>query len=123
MYDLIIVGGGPAGASAAIFAARAELNTLVLDADKGFTRKAMLNNHLGFPDGVTGPELVELGRRHAEGAGAVWVETSVTEIVPGADGVAIVTEAGERHEAKDLLLAVGVKTDVAQAGDGHSRAL
>jgi thioredoxin reductase (NADPH) len=115
MYDLIIVGGGPAGASAAVFAARAGLSTLVLDADKGFTRKAMLHNHLGFPDGITGPELVELGRRHAEGSGAQWVEASVTQIVSGDDGsVVVVTESGERYEAQDLLLAVGIKTDVAQ---------
>jgi thioredoxin reductase (NADPH) len=115
MYDLIIVGGGPAGASAAVFAARAGLSTLVLDADKGFTRKAMLYNHLGFPDGITGPELVELGRRHAEGSGAQWIEASVARIEPAEDGsVAVVTESGERYDAQDLLLAVGIKTDVAQ---------
>ena len=53
MYDLAIVGGGPAGASAATFAARAGLRTVVLDADKGMTRRAMVNNHLGFPDEFT----------------------------------------------------------------------
>ena len=58
-YDLATVGGGPAGASAAIFAARAGLRTLVLDADKGMTRRAMVNNLLGFPEGITGPDLVE----------------------------------------------------------------
>ena len=74
MYDLIIIGGGPAGASAAVFAGRAGLDTLVIDADKGMTRMAMVNNHLGFPDGVSGPELVDLGRRHAETSGAEWAE-------------------------------------------------
>jgi thioredoxin reductase (NADPH) len=54
--DLVIVGNNPAGASASVFAARAELSTLVIDADKGFTRRAELNNHLGFPDGITGPD-------------------------------------------------------------------
>ena len=58
-YDLAIVGGGTAGASAAIFAGRAGLQTLVIDADKGMTRRAWLENHLGFPDVILGPELVE----------------------------------------------------------------
>ena len=115
MDDLIIVGGGPAGASAALFAARAGLRTVVIDADKGFTRRAMISNHLGFPDGITGPELVELGRRHAEGSGAEWIEGSVTEIDAGADGIGVVTESGDRYDARDLLLAVGIKADLAEA--------
>ena len=114
MYDLIIVGGGPAGASAAVFSARAGLRTLVIDADKGFTRRAMLHNHLGFPDGITGPELVELGRRHAEASGAEWVEDSVTDLDPGADGIGVVTEGGERYDARDVLLTVGIKTSLAE---------
>src|SRR5690606_5865575 len=111
-HDLIIVGGGPAGASAAVFAGRAGLRTLVIDADQGFTRRAMVNNHLGLPDGVTGPELVELGRRHAVKSGAEWIDGSVTELVPGSDGVGVVTESGERYEARDVLLAIGVRTAV-----------
>jgi len=113
-HDLIIVGGGPAGASAAVFAARAGLRTLVIDADQGFTRRAMIYNHLGLPDGVTGPELVELGRRHAVKSGAEWIDGSVKELVPGVDGVGVVTESGERYDARDVLLAVGVRTSVAE---------
>ena len=71
--DVVIVGGGPAGASAAVFTARAELATVVIDADKGITRRAMLNNHFGFPDGIPGPELVDRGRAHATNAGATWI--------------------------------------------------
>ena len=52
MYDVAIVGGGPAGASAATFTARAGLQTVVVDADAGMTRRAMINNHLGFPEGL-----------------------------------------------------------------------
>ncbi len=116
MYDLIIVGGGPAGASAAVFAARAGLRTLVIDADKGITRRAMLNNHLGFPDGIPGPELVELGRRHAEQSGAEWVEGSATELDVTADGIGVVTADGARHDARDVLLTVGVNPSLAETG-------
>ena len=114
-YDLVIVGGGPAGASAAVFAARAGLSTLVVDADKGVTRRAMLHNHLGFPDGITGPELVDLGRRHAETAGADWREDSVEALEATDDGLALTTESGERIEARDVLLASGMSTKLAEA--------
>lgn len=114
-YDLVIVGGGPAGASAAVFAARAGLSTLVVDADKGVTRRAALNNHLGFPDGISGPELVELGRRHATTAGAEWREESVETIEAAGEGLALTTGSGERIEARDVILASGMSTKLAEA--------
>ena len=67
--SVVIIGGGPAGASAATFAARAGLTTVVIDADKGMTRRAWVQNHLGFPDGVTGPDLVDGGRGRPSGLG------------------------------------------------------
>src|SRR3954471_2041637 len=78
MYDLAIVGGGTAGASAATFTGRAGLQTVVVDVDRGMTRRAMLNNHLGFPEGVTGPDLVDRGQQQAEKAGATWIKAEVT---------------------------------------------
>src|SRR5947207_9110209 len=104
MYDLAIVGGGPAGASAAIFAARAGLGTVVLDADKGMTRRAMVNNHLGFPEGITGPELVERGQQQATRAGAEWVTAEVTSLERRADGFLLRAEDGRAFEAADVLL-------------------
>ena len=101
MYDLAIVGGGPAGASAATFASRAGLQTIVLDGDKGMTRRAMVYNHLGFPEGITGPELVDRGQQQAVRAGAEWVEADVTAL-EAAIGTAA-TELGVRatlHEAE-----------------------
>lgn len=107
MYDLIIVGGGPAGASAATFAARAGLSTMVLDEDKGMTRRAMLHNHLGFVEGITGPELVDAGRAMATNAGAEWVEGKATALASAADGASVTAEDGTVYEAKDVLLALG----------------
>lgn len=112
-YDLVIVGGGPAGASAAIFAARAGLNTLVIDNDRGMTRRAMLNNHLGFPDGITGPDLVDAGRKHAENAGAAWVDGKVTAIAAGDDAVTVTTEGGDSHSGADVLLTIGANVKLA----------
>ncbi|MFV0308549.1 MAG: FAD-dependent oxidoreductase [Desertimonas sp.] len=113
--DVVIVGGGPAGASAAVFTARAGLRTLVVDGDKGITRRAMLNNHFGFPDGITGPELVDRGRAHAEAAGATWVVGDVTA-VDGSDGSFTVTTADGRAVAgARIILATGMSVAVAEA--------
>lgn len=117
-YDLIIVGGGPAGASAAVFAARAGLSTLVVDADKGMTRRAMLWNHLGFPDGITGPELVERGRQQAERAGATWTDGTVSTLRAEGDRVVVDVE-GTPLEAADVLLTIGANPAMAaEAGIG-----
>jgi thioredoxin reductase (NADPH) len=112
-YDLIIVGGGPAGASAAVFAGRAGLRTAVVDNDKGFTRRAMLDNHLGLPDGVTGPELVDLGRRHAVKCGAEWIEDEVTSLSVQDEVVTLGTAGGSALRARDVLLAQGVSLALA----------
>src|SRR3954470_5078384 len=105
MYDVAIVGGGPAGSSAATFTARAGLQTVIVDADKGMTRRAMLNNHLGFPEGVTGPDLVDRGQQHAEKAGATWIKTDVTALERRDDGFALTTSDGQTVEAREVLLA------------------
>ena len=113
VYDLATVGGGPAGASAAIFAARAGLRTLVLDADKGMTRRAMVNNLLGFPEGITGPELVERGQEHARRAGAEWVTADVTALDQAGQGVRLTTSDGRSYEARQVLLTTGASVALA----------
>ena len=117
MYDLVIVGGGPAGASAATFAGHAGLQTVVLDADKGMTRRAMLYNHLGFPDGITGPELVDRGQEQATRAGAEWVKADVASLERRDDGFVLTTEDGRTFDAREVLLTIGANLDLArQAG-------
>jgi len=117
MYDLVIVGGGPAGASAASFAGHAGLQTVVLDADKGMTRRAMLYNHLGFPEGLTGPDLVDRGQEQAEKLGAEWVKADVASLERRDDGFVLTTEDGRTFEAREVLLASGANLALAkQAG-------
>jgi thioredoxin reductase len=117
VYDLVIVGGGPAGASAATFAGHAGLQTVVLDADKGMTRRAMLYNHHGFPDGITGPDLVDRGQEQATRAGAEWVKADVTSLERRDDAFVLTTEDGRTFDAREVLLSIGANLDLArQAG-------
>jgi thioredoxin reductase (NADPH) len=113
MYEVAIVGGGPAGASAAIFAARAGLRTLVLDADKGMTRRAMVNNLLGHPEGITGPELVERGQEHARRAGAEWLTADVTALEPVGQSVRLTTSDERTYEAEQVVLTTGASVALA----------
>lgn len=117
MYDLVIVGGGPAGASAATFAGHAGLQTVVLDADKGMTRRAMLYNHLGASAGITGPDLVDDGRVQAEKSGATWEKVDVASLARRDDGFVLTTEDGRTFEGREVLLCIGANLALAkQAG-------
>lgn len=114
-YDVAIVGGGPAGASAATFTARAGLQTLLIDADQGMTRRALVNNHLGFPEGVTGPELVDSGKLQAARSGAEIVDGKVASLKQGDGTFALTTEDGRSFAAKQVLLALGANVELARA--------
>ena len=107
MADVIIIGGGPAGASAAIYTARAGQETLVFDKGGGTTRDVeTIDNYLGFPEGTTGPEIVELGHEHAERFGAEFVEEEVIRV--GQDGMRYSVETDEaEYAAEGLIIATG----------------
>jgi thioredoxin reductase (NADPH) len=113
-YDVAIVGGGPAGASAGTFTARAGLQTLIIDADAGMTRRAMVNNHLGFPEGVTGPELVDSGKAQATRAGAEVVAGKIVSLEKSGDGFALKAEDGSTFEAKQVILTLGANAELAK---------
>jgi len=114
MYDVAVIGGGCAGASAAVFFGYAGVKTLVLDNDKGMTRRAWIPNHYGFPDGVSGPDLVEAGRKQATKNGAQWVIAQVSNVEEKNGGFVITTEDGQTYEAKQVVLATGGNTSLAE---------
>lgn len=115
MYDVAVVGGGPAGASAAIFLAKAGMKTLVVDNDKGQTRRAWMDNHYGFDQGISGPDLVEAGRRQAEKQGAEWVVGQVVQVNREGDGFTLTTEDGKAFQAKQVILATGAAMALAES--------
>lgn len=112
MYDIAIIGSGPAGGSAAIFTAKAGKSTLLLDSDQSITKKAWIENHYGAPD-ITGPDLIETGIRQAEKHGADYKKEKVSDIETK-DGSFLIQTEGASHEAKHIILATGVSADLAQ---------
>ncbi|MBX5437083.1 MAG: FAD-dependent oxidoreductase [Alicyclobacillaceae bacterium] len=112
MYDVAIIGAGPAGASAAIFCAKAGKRTLVIDNDLSITRRAWIENHYGVPQ-ISGPDLVETGRQQAKKFGAELVKAEVTNVTRGADGLQVETDQGT-YTARHVIIATGVYTDLAE---------
>src|SRR6185369_16302640 len=112
MYDIVIIGAGPAGASAALFAAKAGKKTLVIDDDRSITKRARVRNHYGVLD-ITGPDLVELGKQQAVAFGAEVHRGTVTSIARIEGGFRIESANGT-YEARHVLLATGLVVDVAE---------
>jgi thioredoxin reductase (NADPH) len=112
VYDLIIVGGGPAGLTTAIYAARENLETLIVDS-KGLGGQAgvteRLDNYPGFPDGIGGAELAERFVKQAERYGVEMLQAlSVTNISDeGHRELDVETATGDHYHARAVLIATG----------------
>jgi thioredoxin reductase (NADPH) len=112
MYDIAIIGAGPAGASAALFAAKAGKQTLLIDNDKSMTKRAWVENHYGVEE-ISGPDLVEIGKKQASKFGAKFIEDSVTNLTKTEADFTIETE-GNQYKAKHVIIATGVSLDIAE---------
>jgi thioredoxin reductase (NADPH) len=108
-YDVIIIGGGPAGLTAGLYASRAGLRSLLLE--RGMLGGQMINatlveNYPGFPEGISGPELGSLMRQQAVRYGLEVVTAEVTGITPGQPYYSISTTEGSL-EASAVIIAAG----------------
>jgi thioredoxin reductase (NADPH) len=108
--DCLVIGGGPAGLTAAIYLARFHLDILVVDGGKG--RAATIpctRNHAGYPDGISGSELIERMKEQAQLYGAKIIDGSVTRLERDEDSGLFKAEWGSGvQQARTVLLATGV---------------
>ena len=109
LYDLIIIGGGPGGLSAAIYAARAALKTLVIEVGAlggQITKSDAVENYPGM-EHVTGAELSERFAAHALSYGIEILQDNVRELLPGLDVHRVRMEDGTEHRTLAVILATG----------------
>src|SRR3954467_2783888 len=112
--NVIIIGSGPAGYTAALYTARADLNPLVIE---GFLWGGLLQqttdveNYPGFPEGIMGPELMPRFREQAERFGARYVTDEVTrvELASEEGGVHRVWVGNDEYRARAVILAMGAE--------------
>jgi len=109
VYNVVIIGSGCAGLTAAIYAARANLHPVVIDGHEPggqLTLTTMVENFPGFPDGILGPDLIESMRKQAQRFGAEFRAGSVTEVDLSRRPFRI-TAGKETLEAGTLIVAAG----------------
>jgi thioredoxin reductase (NADPH) len=108
--DVIVIGSGPAGYTAALYAARAQLKPLVFEgsvtAGGALMNTTDVENYPGFPDGVLGPDLMDAMRKQAERFGAQLVADDVTEVDLTANPKRVTVD-GDVYLARTVIIATG----------------
>ncbi|MFB6069989.1 MAG: NAD(P)/FAD-dependent oxidoreductase [Halanaeroarchaeum sp.] len=110
MTDVIVAGGGPAGMSAALFAEKNGLDTLVFDTDETWLHKAHLFNYLGI-ESIDGSAFVERARDQIRDFGVTIEQEEVTGVSQTDDGFAVETDEGS-YASRYLVLATGADREL-----------
>lgn len=117
MYDVIIVGAGPAGISASLYTVRRNLKTLIIYKEKSALEKSTrIENYYGFEKGINGKDLFKIGIRQAQNIGANVIEDEVTNIQieylkkdGNREQIFKVQTLNNEFESKSVILATGNK--------------
>jgi thioredoxin reductase (NADPH) len=111
IHELVIVGSGPAGYTAAIYAARAELKPIVYEgsvtAGGALMNTTEVENFPGFPTGIMGPDLMDNLRKQAARFGANLITDDIVEMKLAGDVKTLVDGSGNTVKAKAVILAMG----------------
>ncbi len=111
VHNVIIIGSGPSGYTAALYAARAQLNPVIFEgavtAGGALMNTTEVENFPGFPDGIMGPALMENMRAQAAKFGAQFITDDVTAIDFSKDVKSVTDGSGKTYEAKAIILAMG----------------
>ncbi len=108
MYDVIIIGAGPAGISAGIYVKRANLKVLILYyGESGIEKASRIENYYGFPEGITGKELYNKGIEQAKKIGIEVKKQEITNIEINSHFLFIVKSNKEQFETKSIIIATG----------------
>ncbi len=120
-YDVVVIGGGAAGLSAALVLSRARRKVLVVDAGK--PRNAPATHMHGYlsRDGIPPAELLAVGRDEVTGYGGELVEDTVTELVPGGHGFWVNLAGGQQISARRLLITTGLRDELPDIHGLHDR--
>lgn len=113
MIDVLVVGGGPAGLSAALFTQKNGLDTTVFDTDGTWLHKAHLFNYPGIGS-QDGSAYIETLRTQVDSFGVERREQEVTDVSASDDGFSVSTDEGE-FEGDYLILATGANRDLAES--------
>jgi len=109
--NVIIIGSGPAGYTAAVYAARAQLDPVVFEgsvtAGGALMNTTEVENYPGFADGIMGPQLMEEMRKQAERFGAQLITDDVTSMDLSGDIKTVTDGSGNTHQARTVILAMG----------------
>jgi glycine/D-amino acid oxidase-like deaminating enzyme len=111
-YDVAIVGGGPAGSSAAVFCARYGLDTVIFDRGRASLKRcAFLENYLGFPAGIDVETLYGLLHEHVERAGGRIVPDQVVDVRDREEGFVVEPDEGDSVTARRVVAAARYDPD------------
>lgn len=123
MYDVAIIGGGPAGMSAAIYAARGGMKTIVIEKLRcggQVMQTYEIDNYPGFSDNPTGEELAKAIESHAKKVGAEFVFENVKSIENAGYGVKVIHTRRNKYMAKAIIFATGaVPKKLGAAGEAE----